>query len=83
MCTTADTEGGPFRLMDSYTVALTRLQSIFTTGVDMLGVHMDTVPLLCPQQMTPFHGLCVMASQLPSLVKCFATMCPVLVSCQG
>lgn len=54
-----------------------------TTGVVMLGVHIDTVPLACPSDSTAFQGFCLIASQGPSLVRCCATIWPVLVSCRG
>ncbi len=56
-------------------------QSSRTTGTVMLGVHMVTTPLAWPRHCTPFQGLCRMASQGPSFVRCCATICPVLVSC--
>lgn len=60
---------------------LTRWQSIFTTGVVMLGVHMDTTPLACPSCITPFQGFCRMTSHVPIFVLCCAMIWPVLVSC--
>lgn len=55
-------------------------QSILTTGVVMLGVHMVTVPRAWPRHMTALCGFCRITEQGPSLDLCCATMCPVLVS---
>ena len=55
-------------------------QSIFTTGVLMLGVHMETTPLEWPRFITPFQGFCRITSQVPMRVLCCATIAPVLVS---
>jgi hypothetical protein len=57
-----------------------RWHNIFTTGVVMLGVHMVTVPLAWPQHSTAFQGFWAMSWHLPSRVRCWAAMWPVLVS---
>jgi len=48
----------------------------------MLGVHIETDPKLWPRQRTPFHGFCFITLQHPFFVECWATNCPVVVSCQ-
>ncbi len=59
----------------------TRWHSRRTTGVVMLGVHMVTLPLACPRPSTPFQEFCAITPHGPSRVRCCATSCPVLVSC--
>lgn len=41
---------------------------------------MVTVPFRCPASTTLFQGLCPSTSQLPSFVRCCATISPVDVS---
>jgi hypothetical protein len=74
-------EGPQEYLRTKKKLLLTRWHSILTSGLLTLGLQSETVPFAWPSCMTPFQGLARMTSQLPSRVRCCATMRPVLVSC--